>query len=87
MAVNGLIVRHLDTRIDSSVQVIAPNDDIALLGGFALTGFIDVEKEIRFVQPLPGEGRLQHTWFLEKKLPFQVLVLDADPPEEEAPAE
>jgi hypothetical protein len=89
MAFFGLGVRNLGSSPDivSEVQTIPANAAIALLGGFALTGFIDIEKEIFF----RDRFGVLHTFFLEKKLPFQVLVLDVDPTEEEsaskAPAE
>jgi hypothetical protein len=89
MAVTLLTARNLANSPDivSEVQTIPANPAIALLGGFALTGFIDIEKEIFF----RDSANVLHTFFLEKKLPFQVLVLDVDPTEEEsaskAPAE
>lgn len=46
-----------------------------VVGGFEVTGFVDVEKLISFTD-VTGAVR---TLFLEKKLPYQILVLDIDP--------
>jgi hypothetical protein len=46
-----------------------------VIGGFEVTGFIEVEKTISFVNSF-GVPR---TLFLEKKLPFQTFLLDIDP--------
>lgn len=42
---------------------------VGKLPGTAITGFIDVEKFITI-------GK--HTFFLEKKLPFQILIISSD---------
>jgi hypothetical protein len=54
---------------------ILPTTDL-IAGGFALTGFIDVEKVIT-ITPTPTPPQVL---FLEKKLPFQILVMGIDPP-------
>jgi hypothetical protein len=46
-----------------------------VIGGFEVTGFIEVEKTLSFTNSFG----LRRTLFLEKKLPFQTLVLDIDP--------
>lgn len=52
-----------------------------VIGGFEVTGFIEVEKTLSFVNAF-GVPR---TVFLEKKLPFQTLVLDIDPKKDVEP--
>jgi len=56
-----------------------PSEPPFISGGVVLTGFLDVEKLITGL--LTTEG-VSHTLLLEKKLPFQILVLDIDPPAE-----
>lgn len=64
-------VRILDMKRDvvSNVQEIPRSPGIC--GGFAITGFLDVEKFICV-------GR--HKLFIEKKLPFQIVILTVGGP-------
>jgi len=57
--------------IDSSVKLISEEQKflVGCLPGTAITGFIDVEKFLAFDK---------HTFFLEKKLPFQILIIASE---------
>jgi hypothetical protein len=56
-----------------SVEIPASD---GILGGVAVTGFVDVEKLIHIYVPCYDKKTL----FLEKKLPFSYLILSLDPP-------
>ena len=64
-----------DGIIGPSIQNFGPVDGGDILGGLAITGFVEVEKTLSFTNSA-GAAR---TVFLEKKLPFQILLLDLDP--------
>lgn len=62
-----------DNRIiDSSVKIVSEDQKFSVgrLPGTAITGFIDVEKFLAFDK---------QTFFLEKKLPFQILIISSSP--------
>jgi hypothetical protein len=66
-----VVVEEISKQIIVDQANILPAN--GLLGGTALTGFIDIEKLIHIKnceKPL--------TLFLEKKLPFSVVVLSLD---------
>lgn len=93
MADNDLVLPFVidirDRQIDIKTDcVIVPWDGTSggIQGGVACTGVIDVEKVIKKIEPPGGNGvRPVRVWILEKKLPFQVLILrlpdQAVPPE------
>jgi hypothetical protein len=56
---------------EASVKIISEDQTFCIgkLPGTAITGFIDVEKFITLDK---------HTFFLEKKLPFQILIIASE---------
>jgi hypothetical protein len=56
---------------EASVKIISEDQKFTIgkLPGTAITGFIDVEKFITLDK---------HTFFLEKKLPFQILIISSN---------
>lgn len=76
MAASGVTVTVItDDIIGPTIQKFGsvPGGDIT--GGLAITGFVEVEKTLSFT----NSAGLARTVFLEKKLPFQILLLDLDP--------
>ncbi len=78
---NGLpfefVITTVSTTIEQQCEQIPPEPSTGgTQGGILCTGFFDVEKIVQKVEP-PGLGGFQdvRNWFLEKKLPFQVLWL------------
>ena len=65
-------VDEISTKIISQYEKIPCEQ--GLPGGFAVTGFIDVEKLIS-IKSYQGEVE---NFFLEKKFPFSILVLKLD---------
>ena len=62
------IPENKDRIIESTVKIVS-EDQKFLVGKFpgtAITGFIDVEKFLTFEK---------QNFFLEKKLPFQILII------------
>ena len=57
-------VRDIKTEVVEHCQSIPESEGIE--GGVVCTGFLDVEKLI---------GVHHHTFFLEKKLPFQIVII------------
>lgn len=59
-----------DRIIESQVKIQSEEQKffVGRLPGTAITGFIDVEKFISFDK---------QTFFLEKKLPFQILIISS----------
>ncbi|HBE76856.1 MAG TPA: hypothetical protein DDW65_03620 [Firmicutes bacterium] len=55
---------------EASVKIISEDQKFCVgkFPGTAITGFIDVEKFVTLNK---------HTFFLEKKLPFQILIIAA----------
>ena len=79
-------VQEIEEKITMQCDPIpAELDTEGLLGGVLCTGFVDAEKVIRKIEPPdPRTGRQQvKVWFLEKMLPFQVLMLRL--PDQEIP--
>lgn len=58
----------VNKAFESTVKIISEDQDfnVGKFPGTAVTGFIDVEKFITLHN---------HTFFLEKKLPFQILII------------
>jgi|GEM_PF-6256850 len=78
---NGFPFEFVVTTIATSIeveceQIPAETAPGGAQGGIVCTGFFDVEKMIHKVEP-PGTGGVSEVrnWFLEKKLPFQLLWL------------
>jgi hypothetical protein len=65
-------VDQLREKLSTDITRICPTDGIN--GGFALTGFIDVEDIIK-IKCSPWDEK---TLFLEKKLPFSIVVFSLD---------
>jgi len=65
-------VEEIGIRIVIEPATVLPTDGI--LGGTVLTGFIDVEKLIHIKKC----GKPVKTLFLEKKLPFSIVILSID---------
>nr|WP_172688944.1 hypothetical protein [Bacillus thuringiensis] len=63
-------VEQIDTTIECESCCIPVDQNAGIYGGIALTGFIDVEKIIT----VKNNG-CKEKLFLEKKLPFQLVVL------------
>jgi len=63
-------VEEVSKQIITESTKIGSSDGI--LGGIAITGFIDVEKLIK------RHGKMPKVIFLEKKLPFSLLFLSLD---------
>lgn len=76
MAGNVQVTVITEGIVGPSVQSFGsvPGGDI--LGGLAITGFVEVEKTLSFQNTTFNRPR---TIFLEKKLPFQIFILDIDP--------
>lgn len=72
---NTVTVTSITDAIIGPVVTSYPAIGTDVIGGFEVTGFIEVEKTLSFVN---GFG-VPRTLFLEKKLPFQTIVLDIDP--------
>lgn len=71
-----VVVEEIGRDIISDTTDIKRTDGI--LGGINITGFIDVEKLITIYS-----GCYKYkTLFLEKKLPFSIVILSLDPPED-----
>jgi hypothetical protein len=62
-------IEQVKTEVTTDVVRIPCTDGIT--GGFALTGFIDIEDIIK-IKKCPWNEK---TLFLEKKLPFSVVVI------------
>ncbi|MGE6618780.1 hypothetical protein [Bacillus mycoides] len=64
-------VDQINTEIECESCIIPKDEQAGIQGGIALTGFIDVEKIIT-VKYNHHKKKL----FLEKKLPFQIVILN-----------
>ncbi|OUB21154.1 hypothetical protein BK739_01780 [Bacillus thuringiensis serovar pirenaica] len=64
-------VEQIDTKIECESCCISPGEHTGISGGVALTGFIDVEKIITV-----KHNGCKEKLFLEKKLPFQIVILN-----------
>ncbi|AMR06126.1 hypothetical protein BK742_17195 [Bacillus thuringiensis serovar pingluonsis] len=64
-------VEQIETKIECESCCISPGEHTGISGGVALTGFIDVEKIIT----VKNNG-CKEKLFLEKKLPFQIVILN-----------
>lgn len=64
----------VETKITVDATTVPSTDSVR--DGVALTGFIDVEKLIEIKDDCHGDD--DKTLFLEKKLPFQVLILELE---------
>ncbi len=64
-------VDEIATKIECESCCIPKDKDAGIHGGIALTGFIDVEKLITVKY-----NHKKEKLFLEKKLPFQIVVLN-----------
>lgn len=64
-------VEQIETKIECESCCISPGEHTGISGGVALTGFIDVEKIIT----IKNNG-CKEKLFLEKKLPFQIVILN-----------
>ncbi|MFF0825539.1 hypothetical protein ACFYU8_08085 [Brevibacillus sp. NPDC003359] len=62
----------IETKIIAKSSIISPCDTVG--EGVVLTGFIDVEKLIKIRDKCEGERVI----FLEKKLPFQILIVELE---------
>jgi hypothetical protein len=65
-------IEEVSEKIISNIIDIPCSDGIH--GGFAITGFIDVEKLIKIYK----HECCSNVLFLEKKLPFSIVVLTLD---------
>jgi hypothetical protein len=74
---NYVIIEEVSKDIITNKTSIPATDGV--LGGVAVTGFVDVEKLIHIYAP----AKKQKTIFLEKKLPFSYVVLALEPPIED----
>ncbi|KYO66664.1 hypothetical protein [Thermovenabulum gondwanense] len=70
-SVKTVVVEEVSKQIIENATPIPCSEGI--LGGVAVTGFIDVEKIIKIC------GYKTKFFFLEKKLPFSYVLLNLDP--------
>ncbi len=75
-SLTGANIIEVSTTITQSAATL-PAQPPFISGGVALTGFLDVEK---LITGLVDSSGVTHSLLLEKKLPFQIMVLDIDPP-------
>lgn len=68
----GLFIADTRTEIETACEQIPKTRGVD--GGIICTGFIDVEKILKRVRNRCGQPEVSH-FFLEKKLPFQVVFI------------
>lgn len=68
----GLFIADTRIEIETSCEQIPQTSGVD--GGIICTGFIDVEKILKRVKHHCGQPVTSH-FFLEKKLPFQVVLI------------